>query len=336
LNVLSAVYGRVARLRRSWYQQRPHARRQLDRPVISVGNLVVGGSGKTPVVAALARLLLEMGERPAILSRGYARRRSEDGVVVVSDPDRVLEPVERSGDEPQMLARALPGTPVLVSPDRYLAGRLAEQRFESTVLILDDGFQHLQLARTIDILLVSPADLDERVLPSGRLREGLDAARVADALIVSGTTDDAGRVSSALGVTTAFRVETTFGALRPLGEGEAPVPAGARVVAVAGIARPERFFHAVRAQGWTVVAELRYSDHHWYTPKDLAEINNVAQEARARAVVTTEKDAVRVGEQAWWAALPMQVAIEPADEFTTWLRERLARSNPRRHREASR
>jgi tetraacyldisaccharide 4'-kinase len=323
LSVLSAVYGRVARLRRSWYQQRPQARRRLSRPVISVGNLVVGGSGKTPVVEALARMLREMGERPAILSRGYARRRSEDGVVVVSDSERVLEPVERSGDEPQMLARALPGTPVLVSPDRYLAGRLAEQRFGCTVSILDDGFQHLQLARTIDMLLVSPADLAERVLPSGRLREGLDAARVADAVIVSGSREDTARVSSALGVATAFRVDTTFGALRPLGEGEAPVPAGARVVAVAGIARPERFFHALRAQGWNVVAELRYSDHHWYTPKDLAEINNVAQEARARAVVTTEKDAVRVGKQAWWAALPMQVAIEPEDEFRTWLRGRL-------------
>jgi tetraacyldisaccharide 4'-kinase len=334
LNVLSAVYGRVARLRRSWYEQRPHARRRLDRPVISVGNLVVGGSGKTPVVEAMARLLREMGERPAILSRGYARRRGVDGgrlralrfgaeVLVVSDLERVLEPVERSGDEPQMLARALPGTPVLVSPDRHLAGRLAERRFGCTVHILDDGFQHLQLARTIDVLLVSPADLEERVLPSGRLREGLDAARVADALIVSGSSDEAGRVSSALGVPTVFRMETTFGALRPLGEGEAPPPAGARVVAVAGIARPERFFRALHSQGWNVVAELRYPDHHWYSVRDLAEINNAAQEAQARIVVTTEKDAVRVGQQAWWAALPVQAAIEPADEFRSWLRGRL-------------
>jgi tetraacyldisaccharide 4'-kinase len=96
-------------------------------------------------------------------------------------------------------------------------------------------------------------------------------------------------------------------------------------VAVAGIARPDRFFGAVRAQGWNVVAELRYADHHWYTPKDMAGINNVAQELRARAVVTTEKDAVRVGEQAWWAALPMQVSIEPADEFRAWLLGRLSR-----------
>jgi tetraacyldisaccharide 4'-kinase len=336
LSVLSAVYRRVARLRRSWYEQRPHTRRRLDRPVISVGNLVVGGSGKTPVVEAIARMLHEMGERPAVLSRGYARRRNADGVVVVSDLDRVLEPVERSGDEPQMLARALPGIPVLVSPDRYLAGRLAEHRFGCTVLILDDGFQHLQLARTTDVLMVSPADLDERVLPAGRLREGLDAARVADALIVPGTSEEVSRVSSVLGVSTAFRVETRFGPLRPLGEGEAPAPPGARVVAVAGIARPERFFRTLRSQGWNVVAELPFPDHHWYTAKDLASINNLAQESHARIVVTTEKDAARVGEQAWWAALPMHAAFEPADEFRWWLRGRIQPSHLRRDGEATR
>ena len=335
MSVLSLVYGRVARLRRSWYEQRPHARRRLDRPVISVGNLVVGGSGKTPVVAAIARMLIEMGERPAVLSRGYARRKKADGVVVVSDGERVLEPVERSGDEPLMLARALPGTPVLVSPDRYLAGRLAESRFGCTVHILDDGFQHLQLARTIDVLLISPGDLAERVLPSGRLRERLDAARGADAVLVFGTEDDAGRVSSAVNVPTAFRVEKRYGPLRPLGEGEAPAPAGARVLAVAGIARPERFFRALREQGWNVVAELAFPDHHWYTTKDLASINNAAQEVHARIVVTTEKDAVRVGEQAWWAALPMEVAIEPADTFRSWLRGRLPPSPLRGYGETS-
>ena len=323
MSVLSFVYGRVARLRRSWYEQRPHARRRLDRPVISVGNLVVGGSGKTPVVAAIARLLTEMGERPSVLSRGYARKKKADGVVVVSDGERVLEPVERSGDEPQMLARELPGTPVLVSPDRYLAGRLAESRFGCTVHILDDGFQHLQLERTIDMVLVSPGDLAERVLPSGRLRERLDAARGADAVLVFGSDDDVSRVSSAVNVPTAFRLEKRYAPLRPLGDGEAPSPAGARVLAVAGIARPERFFRALREQGWNVVAEIACPDHHWYTTKDLASINNTAQEVHARIVVTTEKDAARVGEQAWWAALPMEVAIEPADAFRSWLRERI-------------
>ena len=108
MSPLRALYGGVAQLRRAWYERVPSRARSLSQPVISVGNLVVGGSGKTPVVAALARLLLQQGERPAILSRGYGRRSREDGALVISNRERVLEPVERSGDEPQMLARALP------------------------------------------------------------------------------------------------------------------------------------------------------------------------------------------------------------------------------------
>ena len=325
MNVLSASYGRVARLRRSWYERHPHARRRLDRPVISVGNLVVGGSGKTPVVAALARMLCEMGEKPAVLSRGYARRRAADGVVVVSDGERVLEPVERSGDEPQMLARTLRGVAVLVSPDRHLAGRLAERHFGCTVLLLDDGFQHLQLARTTDVLLVAPADLTERVQPSGRLREGLDAARSADAVLVSGTSEDAARVSKAVTVAPAFTLARRFGPLRPLGAGEAAPGAGngTRVVAVAGIARPERFFASLREQGWDVARELSFPDHHWFSARDLARIRDVLSEVRADLVVTTEKDAVRVGEQPRWAALPMEAVIEPEEQFASWLRGRL-------------
>src|SRR5687768_14277849 len=163
--------------RRAWYARHPEARRRLSSPVISVGNLAVGGSGKTPVVAMLARWLVSRGERPAILTRGYGRRHAADGVLVVSDRDRVIEPVARSGDEPQMLARALAGVPVLVSSNRYLAGRLAEGRFDCTVHLLDDGFQHFALERDVDLLLVSRDDLDDTVLPGGRLREPLEAAR---------------------------------------------------------------------------------------------------------------------------------------------------------------
>ena len=167
MSLLSGAYGRAARLRRAWYGGRPRRIRQLAQPVISVGNLTVGGSGKTPVVAALARLLIAVGERPAILTRGYGRRRGADGVVVVSSGHEVLVPTLQSGDEPQMLARALPGVPVLVSGDRHLAGRLAERTFGCTVHLLDDGFQHVQLARDVDLLVISTADLDERLLPWG-------------------------------------------------------------------------------------------------------------------------------------------------------------------------
>ena len=179
--------------------------------------MTAGGSGKSPLTMAVARLLRERGERPTILSRGYKRRNFLDGVVVVSDAERVLQPVEVSGDEPQMLARALPGVPVLVSPDRFLAGRLAERRFGATVHLLDDGYQHLLLARDVDLVLVSPDDVHEQVLPMGRLREPIEAARGADALLVRGSEDEARVVGERLTHERVFSVVTRFGSLRPRG-----------------------------------------------------------------------------------------------------------------------
>ena len=358
MKALSAVYGRVARLRRSWYARRPHARRTLQRPVISVGNLVVGGSGKTPVVAAVARLLLDAGERPSILSRGYARRGAE-GVVVVSDGVTRLVSVEQAGDEPWMLATSLPSVPVVVSADRYHAGSLAERQFGCTVHLLDDGFQHLHLARDVDLLLVHPKDLDDRVLPAGRLREPHDAAAAADAVLVSATAGEAEGVAAALGVRTMFTLEPRFGAARWLGESPdgSAGPAGGKVVAVAGIARPERFFDALRALGWDVVREMPFPDHHWFAPADHARIAAAVQECGADGVITTEKDAARLHGVAdkWgrdsfsedirvspprkmspdpiyppphvaapiWAVLPTDVAIEPREAFVAWLLARL-------------
>ena len=167
------MYGAAATWRRRWYSRDPARARRLTRPVISVGNLRVGGSGKTPVVAHLAQLLVERGERPAVLTRGYARVRPKAGVTIVSDGTRVLEDVAASGDEPFMLARALPGVPVLVGADRFASGLLAESQLGVTVHLLDDGFQHVCLARDIDLLLVDEADLNDHVLPAGRLREPL-------------------------------------------------------------------------------------------------------------------------------------------------------------------
>ena len=365
MSLLSGVYGRAARFRRAWYGRDPYRTRQLAQPVISVGNLVVGGSGKTPVVATLARLLLAAGERPAILSRGYGRLRTADGVVVVSDVHQVLVPTTKSGDEPQMMARALPGVPVLVSPDRYLAGRVAERRFGCTVHLLDDGFQHLQLARDIDLLVISKGDLDEVLLPSGRLREPLDAAAAADALLVSGTEEDASSVCARLGIAPVFRLMPRYDEPRlvePFGVAT-PAPVVRRTVAVAGIARPERFFAALRAEGWDVVEERVFRDHHWFTLRDLESIRRAAVDAKADVVLTTEKDAVRLdslvgralsgspggpeaphraspggsvrgGDPAAeasptgdrepvWAFLPMQIGIEPAPSFAAWISDRL-------------
>jgi len=308
--LLSGAYGRVLLMRRAWYA-RPGRRRRLNHRVISVGNLSLGGSGKTPVVAALARLLQERGERPVILTRGYGRREVTEGVLVVSDGQRVLEPVSRSGDEPQLLARTLSGVPVLVCADRYIAGLFAERHFGVTVSILDDGFQHVQLERDVDLLLVSPADLDDRVLPSGRLREPLTAAQCADAVLVPGIDEDGAQVAAALGHHSAFRIVPHYGALAN----------GGRVLAFAGIARPERFFNALRSLGYDVARELTFRDHHWYTARDRETIQSAARETNASLIVTTEKDAVRCDFDV--AVLPMTVSIEPAADFESWLMGRL-------------
>ena len=283
----------------------------MPYPVISVGNLSMGGSGKTPVVAALARLLRQRGERPVVLTRGYRRRHATEGVLVVSDGQRVLESVERSGDEPQMLARMLPGVPVLVGADRYLAGVFAGRHFAATVSILDDGFQHVQLERDVDLVLVSVDDLNDRVLPAGHLREPLAAAHLADAVLVSGGEGDVVAVADRLKHPTMFRVNTTYSRGATNG----------RVVAFAGIARPERFFNALRSLGYDVARELSFPDHHWYRSSDIAAIEAAARDANAPLIVTTEKDAVRCDLKC--AVLSMTAEVEPAAEFEHWLMDRL-------------
>ena len=329
--MLGSIYAAVARARRRSSRQ-PGRQRRLRRPVISVGNLRVGGTGKTPTAACVSRLLVEMGERPAILSRGYGRRVPSDGVVVVSDGRRLRADLDRSGDEPLMLARDVEGARVLVSADRYLAGRLAELHLDATVHVLDDGFQHLELARGTDLLIVGPDDAaDPRTLPIGRLRESLDAAAAADAVLVPGATDEQdASLARQLRVPVAFRLVRAPGAPRSLDAfgAHAAVDAVGPVYAVAGIARPERFFEELRAAGWNVTGRTAFPDHHRYTPIDVAAVAAAARARGAVALVTTEKDVVRLLPfrplplPLLW--VPLAVRIEPEPAFREWLGRRLA------------
>lgn len=374
--MLSALYARGAAWRRQWYA-RPGARRRLSRPVVSVGALAAGGSGKTPVAALVAELLRDAGERPAVLSRGYGRRVRTRGVVVVRDPQGVRAGIDTAGDEPRMLAERLDGVSVLVSRDRYRAGRVAETRLGATVHVLDDGFQHLPLARDLDLVLVRAADLDQPTFPAGRLRERPATARLADALVVDAAdADAAGAVAGRLGARTWFRLRRSLGALRPVvgpwadhraaatadaGVGDTSSPAGAAggivpaatpnndgnkplwtpagaaggivpaagpVLAVAGIAAPERFRDALAAAGFEVAGLLAFADHHPFTPADVRRIAARAAAIGAGLVLTTEKDAVRLAPLAPFgfpvAAAPLRVAVEPADRFRAWLLERVA------------
>jgi tetraacyldisaccharide 4'-kinase len=301
--------------------------------VISVGNLRVGGSGKTPIVEHIARLLLERGERPAVLSRGYARSVVRDGVTIVSDGMGVRAGLADAGDEPLMLAQVLPGVPVLVGADRYLSGVLAERRLGATVHILDDGFQHLALARDVDLLLASEEDLNDRPFPAGSLREPLTAASIADAaLVTAGYDTAAGRVARVLGVPTVFRVTRAIGAPRVIAEPRdwVVVPPAARVFVIAGIARPERFLNDVAAAGWEIAGTMMFHDHHRFDARDVKRIGRAAKSAAAAIILTTEKDAVRLASQTLgdlpFASVPLHAGIEPSAAFADWLVGRLAGS----------
>lgn len=327
LSTASSLYSALAVQRRHRYARDATRRKRLCRPVISVGNLRVGGSGKTPTVAHLARLLIAAGEHPSILSRGYARRRPGDGVTVVSDGVRILADLDHAGDEPLMLARTLPGVPVLVGPDRHLSGRFGEERLGVTVHLLDDGFQHVALFRDVDLLLVDADDLSDSVLPAGRLREPLSVAHAADAVLTfERGGEQIAALRHALGVATVFQVRRELGAIRWLHDGvEVQRSADTGILAVAGIARPQRFFADLTAAGWRPAAVIGFRDHHRYSAADIDRIARAAREVRAHAIVTTAKDAVRFETLTGslpFAVAPITVEIEPPS-FVEWLTERL-------------
>jgi tetraacyldisaccharide 4'-kinase len=334
IDALSAAYGAAAAWRRRWYARDASRRHRLERPVVSVGNLRVGGSGKTPIAEYIARLLLEEGERPAVLTRGYARRVAPDGVTVVSDRSTVRATLDTAGDEPFMLARALPGVAVLVGADRYLSGCLAERKLGATVHILDDGFQHVSLERDVDLLLVAEEDLADRPLPAGRLRERVAAATAADAaLVTAGYDTAAGRIGRMLGVSTVFRVTRTIGAPHMIaGARESVVvPPQSRVFVMTAIARPERFITDIAGAGWDIAGTLTFRDHHRFRPSDVRRIAAAAKSAASAIVLTTEKDAVRLAAcdlgDLPIASVPLIVGVEPANAFRDWLLARV-RPNP--------
>jgi tetraacyldisaccharide 4'-kinase len=292
----------------------------------------MGGRGKTPVVALVARMLLEAGEKPAILSRGYKRRQPEDGVVIVSDGVRMLADLDRSGDEPLMLARKVPGAAVLVSEVRATAAALAEGVVGATAHVLDDGFQHQSLGRDIDIVLLTATDLRDRRLPFGRLRSPVTALRSADAVIFDGPADQTviaeARQHLRAGVP-VFSLSRHLGSAVWLDGSGAALSRESPVLALSGIAHPARFVSSLRDAGFNVAAELSFADHHHYGRRDVMRIADSARACHAVAVLTTEKDAVRL--LPWRplpvavAAVPLDALVEPADEFKAWLFAALVR-----------
>jgi tetraacyldisaccharide 4'-kinase len=310
-------------IREAAYQSGWFHRGRLACPVVSVGNLTVGGTGKTPSVEFVARRLTDGGRRVAIVSRGYGRRSSAP-VELVSDGSGPRVPVDHAGDEPLLLARRLPGVAVVVGADRLAAGRWTVEHLRPDVVLLDDGFQQRRLLKDVEIVCVDarapwgPGGL----FPRGTLREPPSALARAHLLIAT----RAGEGRSRLGVLDEIRwyagplsclaANYAVEGLEEVGSGSRhPLEAlhGRHVLAFAGIAAPERLAETLAASGALVRDVVPFPDHHAYGPRDLDAVARRARAVGASLLVTTEKDAVRLA-SAGEPALPMwmlRVRLEP-------------------------
>lgn len=291
--------------------------RRLQHLVISIGNLSTGGAGKTPLTIALAQALTVRGLAVDVLSRGYGRRSRLAAKVDAQGPAQLY------GDEPLLISR-IANVPVYVAPQRYDAGLLAESergapQVPQVVHILDDGFQHRQLHRDLDILLLNRADLNDRLLPAGNLREGLRAAERAHVLAIPA--DDPALESDL----------RTRGLTQPIWHlhRRMEIPSVENpVLAFCGIARPAQFFAGLRYSAIDLAACKAFRDHHSYTAHELDRLAKAAQATGATSFLTTEKDAVRLGSLGSPLPLPLatvslRIEIENAPATLDWLLDRL-------------
>jgi tetraacyldisaccharide 4'-kinase len=272
----------VVQARNALYDRGVLPVRKLQGPVVSVGNLSVGGSGKTPFVILLGEWLKSRSIQFDVLSRGYGRQTRNIALVDATGSSREF------GDEPLLIARRL-RVPVVVGANRYRAGVWAEKKFGPQLHILDDGFQHRGLARTFDIVLVGPEDAQETLLPKGRLREPLGSLERADAVVFTNRDQ---------------RVADPLSALHLLGKLAWHVRRGilandvaAKPVAFCGIAKPDNFMSQLRAAGIEPAAEKFYRDHHAYVDEDIQNLLQIRDRSGADGFVTTEKDAVNLGQR---------------------------------------
>ena len=308
---LAWLYGAGVALRNAYYDRVEP--KKLPVPVVSVGNLSVGGSGKTPLVAALARRLASRGVPVAVVSRGYGREGSEP-FVLVSDGRRVLVDARVGGDEPVELAEGIDGLAVAVGPDRYEVGRRLIEELGPRLIVLDDGFQHRRLARDLDLVCLACGEQEHALLPAGRLREPVAALKRADAVVLTefreGCEPPAGLDVPVLRGSTGV---VGFSSLR--GDGER-LPAGAfrdePVGVMAAVARPERVRGGLEAR---VVSLETRRDHHLWTAGELERAAERAAAAGAKALLTTGKDAVKLRAHAGASVLPLyRIDIEATIE----------------------
>ncbi len=298
LTPAALVYRALVSARAKAYEAGLASINKVEVPVISVGNITVGGTGKTPVTMFLAKQLIAQGRKVGILSRGY-NRQSKSEYIVASDGEKILCPVEDCGDEPYMMALEVPQAIVICGRSRSSIARLAIDKYKCDVLLLDDGFQHILLHRDINIALLDYTDdlASEQLLPAGRLREPASAlARATHAIItkvpINADSKKIERIKNivhkyspnCLIYTCRFRLENTS------------LTQNKTAIAFAGIARPDQFFHDLGAPELKITLHdtLSFADHHWYDDFDIKKIQNCLEKSRTDIGLTTKKDLARL------------------------------------------
>ncbi|MEK7729014.1 MAG: tetraacyldisaccharide 4'-kinase [candidate division KSB1 bacterium] len=314
---LSWLYQIVIGCRNFCYDKNILAATRAPAKVVSIGNLSVGGSGKTPTTAYLANALTEQGVKVAIVARGYGRKgRSE---CIVSDGQTVLAEIHEAGDEPLLLARQCPRVAVVVAESKTRAAQIAAERFQPQIILVDDGFQHRRLHRDLDLLLISARMLLQKpwLLPAGPLREPLHNIRRADKILL--TEIQSLNLEQRQTIFDLLRRHTTASILpvafvadgiRPLFEGKALAtfrPQHTTALLVSGIALPERFRKTAEANNVIVREHLIYRDHHAYTERDVETLLRKFQNAQADYLLTTAKDAVKLRRHVRLQVVPIYV-----------------------------
>lgn len=301
LYLLSLLYGTAVKVRLALYSSGLLKAGRLECKVISVGNITVGGTGKTPTVEFISRNLQGRGFKVAILSRGY--RRTGKGIGIVSDGKEIFLGPDEAGDEPYMLARRLKNVTVLVGADRHELGRYALERFPLDVIVLDDGFQHARLKRDLDILLVDGEKGfgNGHLLPRGPLREPLSGLKRAEVVLVNKASQESAEIVDNIMknhlVPALFKSNYRAEKLVSLWSGEQidlVRLSGAKVMALSAIANPSSFLNILSSLGGEIVSEVSFPDHYSYSLKELEVVIDKARVGGADFIVTTEKDAVKL------------------------------------------
>jgi tetraacyldisaccharide 4'-kinase len=332
LTALSWLYEAAIGIRKFLYTFRVSKRNKLGCAVISIGNITLGGTGKTPTVVNVADILLRAGRHPVVISRGYGRK-DESEILVVSDGRSMSVDYQIGGDEPLLIGSKLPGVPIVVGSSRFRAAQVALDQFPSDVVILDDGFQHIQLERTLDIVLIDAGNPfgNGKLFPAGILREPMTALKRAHAVLITKTdmSEDAERLKEIIREKTDARIFTSrlvplavidcsSGAVSPLSSLH-----GTKVVAFSGIARPGSFFSLLQTLGASVATECIYPDHYAFTKDDLDTVRKKSVAANAEMIITTEKDAVRLKhlDREGIHSLRVELSVHEQDEWGKLIRK---------------